>query len=67
MGGFTTDSARLLARGYLRLLATDTRKDQCGYAEESQFITPERLDFPFGIAMTCAGQDDDNPLAREEL
>ena len=70
MGGFTTDDMRLLAVAYLRLMAQGADGVGCvreSKPEESIPKPSERLDFRSGIAMTCAGQDDDNPLAGKDL
>jgi len=62
--------ASTLARAYFRLLSKTTNPPttrDLRQGEKSSESASERLDFPSGIAMRYAGQDDDNHLAREEL
>ena len=63
-------TASVLARAYLRLLARGTNsatKADLQPDKDSSDSASEGLDARLGIVMTFRGQDDDNPLAGEEL
>ena len=60
----------LLAHAYLRLLAQATNQPTTYDVlrpEDSSEKSREPLDFGSGIAMTCTGQDNGNPLAGKDL
>jgi hypothetical protein len=66
---FSQGTSSILAAAYLRLLAQATNSPPNGHLdrpEDSPDTDSEGLDSRPGIAMTCAGQDD-NPLAGKEL
>ena len=70
VGTIWKSAALLLASAYLRLLVQATNRpttfDEIR-PEDSSEKSREPLDFGSGIPMTCAGQDDDNPLAGKDL